>query len=69
MTVFWTVVLGSIGSILGGCVTHVIARPKNERYTLLASLFYAGRDPDSLRLLQAYEPDRVRKVGSALKLY
>jgi uncharacterized membrane protein YeaQ/YmgE (transglycosylase-associated protein family) len=32
MTLFWTLVLGVIGSFLGGGVTHMIVRPKNERY-------------------------------------
>jgi uncharacterized membrane protein YeaQ/YmgE (transglycosylase-associated protein family) len=32
MTIFWTIVLGIIGSILGGAVTHMFLRPKNERY-------------------------------------
>ena len=32
MTVFWTIVLGIIGSILGGAVTHMFSRPANERY-------------------------------------
>jgi uncharacterized membrane protein YeaQ/YmgE (transglycosylase-associated protein family) len=32
MTLFWTVVLGVIGSVLGGGVTHIMFRPKNERY-------------------------------------
>jgi uncharacterized membrane protein YeaQ/YmgE (transglycosylase-associated protein family) len=29
---FWTIVLGVIGSIIGGAVTHILWRPKNERY-------------------------------------
>jgi uncharacterized membrane protein YeaQ/YmgE (transglycosylase-associated protein family) len=32
MTMFWTIVLGIIGSIFGGAVTHIFFRPKNERY-------------------------------------
>ena len=32
MTLFWTVVLGVIGSVLGGGITHIMFRPKNERY-------------------------------------
>jgi len=32
MTTFWTIVLGVIGSIIGGAVTHMFLRPKNERY-------------------------------------
>jgi uncharacterized membrane protein YeaQ/YmgE (transglycosylase-associated protein family) len=32
MTLFWTIVLGVIGSILGGAITHIFSRPTNERY-------------------------------------
>jgi len=32
ITLFWTVALGVIGGILGGGVTHMFARPTNERY-------------------------------------
>jgi|SRR5580700_917249 uncharacterized membrane protein YeaQ/YmgE (transglycosylase-associated protein family) len=32
IAIFWTVVLGIIGSILGGGVTHMFSRPTNERY-------------------------------------
>jgi uncharacterized membrane protein YeaQ/YmgE (transglycosylase-associated protein family) len=32
MTTFWTIVLGIIGSILGGGVSHMFSRPTNERY-------------------------------------
>jgi uncharacterized membrane protein YeaQ/YmgE (transglycosylase-associated protein family) len=32
MTIFWTIVLGVIGSILGGGVSHMFSRPTNERY-------------------------------------
>ncbi len=32
MTFFWTIVLGIIGSIIGGAVTHMFARPANERF-------------------------------------
>jgi uncharacterized membrane protein YeaQ/YmgE (transglycosylase-associated protein family) len=31
LTIFWTIVLGVIGSILGGAVTHMFSR-RNERY-------------------------------------
>jgi uncharacterized membrane protein YeaQ/YmgE (transglycosylase-associated protein family) len=31
-TIFWTIVLGVIGSIIGGGVTHMFSRPRNERY-------------------------------------
>jgi uncharacterized membrane protein YeaQ/YmgE (transglycosylase-associated protein family) len=30
--IFWTIVLGIIGSILGGAVTHMFSRPTNQRY-------------------------------------
>jgi uncharacterized membrane protein YeaQ/YmgE (transglycosylase-associated protein family) len=32
ITIFWTIVLGIIGSIIGGGVTHMFSRPTNERY-------------------------------------
>jgi uncharacterized membrane protein YeaQ/YmgE (transglycosylase-associated protein family) len=32
MTLFWTIVLGIVGSILGGGITHIFARPANERF-------------------------------------
>jgi len=32
LTIFWTISLGIIGSILGGAVTHMVSRPRNERY-------------------------------------
>ena len=32
ITIFWTIVLGIIGSIGGGAVTHIFLRPKNARY-------------------------------------
>ena len=32
MTLFWTIVLGVIGSVLGGAVTHMFSRPRNERF-------------------------------------
>jgi uncharacterized membrane protein YeaQ/YmgE (transglycosylase-associated protein family) len=32
ITLLWTIVLGIIGSILGGAVTHMFLRPKNERF-------------------------------------
>ena len=32
MTIFWTIVLGIIGSVLFGGLTHMFSRPKNERY-------------------------------------
>jgi uncharacterized membrane protein YeaQ/YmgE (transglycosylase-associated protein family) len=32
LTMFWTLVLGVVGSILGGGLTHMISRSKNERF-------------------------------------
>ena len=32
LTIFWTIVLGIIGSILGGAVTQMFLRPRNERF-------------------------------------
>ncbi len=32
MTIFWTIVLGIIGSVIGGGVTHMFSRPTNQRY-------------------------------------
>jgi uncharacterized membrane protein YeaQ/YmgE (transglycosylase-associated protein family) len=32
VTIFWTIVLGIIGSIIGGGVAHMFSRPTNERY-------------------------------------
>jgi uncharacterized membrane protein YeaQ/YmgE (transglycosylase-associated protein family) len=32
ITIFWTIVLGIIGSIMGGALTHMFSRPTNERY-------------------------------------
>jgi uncharacterized membrane protein YeaQ/YmgE (transglycosylase-associated protein family) len=32
LTLFWTIVLGIIGSILGGGLSHMLSRPKNERF-------------------------------------
>jgi len=32
MTMFWTIVLGIIGSILGGAVTQMFSRPSNQRF-------------------------------------
>lgn len=32
MTFFWTIVLGIIGSIIGGAVTHMFSRPANARF-------------------------------------
>jgi uncharacterized membrane protein YeaQ/YmgE (transglycosylase-associated protein family) len=32
ITMFWTITLGIIGSIIGGAVTHMLLRPKNEKY-------------------------------------
>jgi uncharacterized membrane protein YeaQ/YmgE (transglycosylase-associated protein family) len=32
LTMGWTIVLGIVGSLLGGGVTHIIFRSRNERY-------------------------------------
>ena len=32
ITIFWTIVLGIIGSIIGGGVTHMFSRSTYERY-------------------------------------
>jgi uncharacterized membrane protein YeaQ/YmgE (transglycosylase-associated protein family) len=32
MTMFWTIAVGIIGSLLGGAVTHMFLRPRFERY-------------------------------------
>ncbi len=53
MTIFWTFVLGIIGSIIGGAVTHIFSRPANERYHPAGLIFSTlGGDPGSLYLLQ-----------------
>jgi uncharacterized membrane protein YeaQ/YmgE (transglycosylase-associated protein family) len=32
LSIFWTIVLGILGSILGGAVTHMFSRPANARF-------------------------------------
>jgi uncharacterized membrane protein YeaQ/YmgE (transglycosylase-associated protein family) len=32
LTLEWTMILGVIGSLLGGCITHMVFRARNERY-------------------------------------
>jgi uncharacterized membrane protein YeaQ/YmgE (transglycosylase-associated protein family) len=32
LTIFWTIVLGIIGSILGGALTHMFSAPSNPRF-------------------------------------
>jgi uncharacterized membrane protein YeaQ/YmgE (transglycosylase-associated protein family) len=32
LTIFWTTVLGVIGSIIGGAVTHMFAQPRDSRF-------------------------------------
>jgi uncharacterized membrane protein YeaQ/YmgE (transglycosylase-associated protein family) len=51
MTVFWTIVLGIVGSVIGGGVTHMFSRPTNERYHPAGLIFSTGRDPDSIHLV------------------
>ena len=39
MTLFWTIVLGIMGSVLGGAVTHMFSRPRNDRYHPVGLIF------------------------------
>lgn len=32
LTLTWTIILGIVGSLLGGCVTHLLFRARNDRY-------------------------------------
>jgi uncharacterized membrane protein YeaQ/YmgE (transglycosylase-associated protein family) len=32
LTIFWTIVLGIIGSMMGGGISHMLSRPKNEKF-------------------------------------
>jgi uncharacterized membrane protein YeaQ/YmgE (transglycosylase-associated protein family) len=32
MTMFWTIVLGIVGSLIGGGISHMLFRSKNDRY-------------------------------------
>ncbi len=32
LTIFWTIVLGIIGSIIGGAVTHMFVPPRDQRF-------------------------------------
>jgi uncharacterized membrane protein YeaQ/YmgE (transglycosylase-associated protein family) len=32
MTMFWTIVLGILGSIVSGGISHIFSRPKNGRF-------------------------------------
>jgi uncharacterized membrane protein YeaQ/YmgE (transglycosylase-associated protein family) len=32
MTISWTIVLCILGSVIGGAVTHMLSRPRNDRY-------------------------------------
>ena len=32
ITIFWTIVLGIVGSVVGGGLAHILTRPRNERY-------------------------------------
>ena len=63
MTIFWTIVLGIIGSIIGGAVTHMFSHPRNERFHPAGLIFSTlGRDPASLRLHQAEYPFSPRSL-------
>ena len=39
MTLFWTIVVGIVGSIAGGAVTHMFSRPKTNDIIPPASFF------------------------------
>lgn len=41
LTIFWTIVLGIVGSVLGGAVTHMFSRPANRRYHPAGLIFSA----------------------------
>jgi uncharacterized membrane protein YeaQ/YmgE (transglycosylase-associated protein family) len=32
LTIFWTIVLGIVGSIMGGALTHMFSPPASERF-------------------------------------
>jgi uncharacterized membrane protein YeaQ/YmgE (transglycosylase-associated protein family) len=32
LPLIWTIILGIVGSVLGGAVTHLLFRARNERY-------------------------------------
>jgi uncharacterized membrane protein YeaQ/YmgE (transglycosylase-associated protein family) len=49
MTIFWTIVLGIIGSNMGGGVTHMFSRSAKRTISSRRPHFvHTGRDPDSL---------------------
>jgi uncharacterized membrane protein YeaQ/YmgE (transglycosylase-associated protein family) len=39
LSLTWTIVLGIVGSLLGGAITHLIVRPRNERFHPAGILF------------------------------
>ena len=39
ISLFWTIALGIIGSVLGGAVTHMFSRPTNPRFHLAGLIF------------------------------
>ena len=41
MTIFWTIVLGIIGSIIGGAVPHLFWRPTNSKFHPAGLIFSA----------------------------
>ena len=51
MTIFWTIVLGIVGSILGWRYTHVFASGKRTISSCGPHFFHTGSDPGSLHLL------------------
>ena len=40
MTIFWTIVLGIIGSIIGGAVTHMFSRPRKRTISSRRPYFF-----------------------------
>src|SRR5205814_3696219 len=48
LTIFWTIVLGIIGSIIGGAVTHMFVPPRDQRFHPAGSRT-TGRDASHAR--------------------
>jgi uncharacterized membrane protein YeaQ/YmgE (transglycosylase-associated protein family) len=51
MTILWTTVLGIIGWIFGGGVSHAFAPDKRTVPSCWPDFFHTGRDLDSFHLL------------------